>query len=213
MTDANVTVRRTTADLAPADFDNPVWEIADRIVVSTYWDGAPAPSGRHFEARLLWSVMALYVRFEAEQDEPLVVIDDPDLRSKTMNLWDRDVCEIFIAPQADEPRRYFEFEIAPTGEWLDVAINSTGAERRADWNYRSGMECASRIRPGRISMSIKIPLAALAASPTTGDVWLGNIFRCVGRDPSRGYLAWRPTLTARPNFHVPERFGDFVFVE
>ena len=40
-----------------------------------------------------------------------------------MGLWDRDVCEIFIAPDEHVIERYFEFEAAPTGEWLDVAIH------------------------------------------------------------------------------------------
>ena len=31
-------------------------------------------------------------------------------------------------------------------------------------------------------------------------------------DPTRGYLAWRPTLTKSPNFHVPSKFGNFRFV-
>jgi hypothetical protein len=48
--------------------------------------------------------------------------------------------------------------------------------------------------------------------PKSGDVWLGNLLRCVGRDPDRGYLAWQPTMTEKPNFHVPEKFGEFEFV-
>jgi hypothetical protein len=38
-----------------------------------------------------------------------------------------------------------------------------------------------------------------------------NLCRCVGEDPDRGYLAWRPTHTAEPNFHVPTAFGTIVF--
>jgi alpha-galactosidase len=61
-------------------------------------------------------------------------------------------------------------------------------------------------------MAIKIPWEALGRKPKPGDIWLGNIFRCVGSDPDRGYLAWQPTLTEKPNFHVPEKFGMFSFV-
>jgi hypothetical protein len=35
------------------------------------------------------------------------------------------------------------------------------------------------------------------------------IYRMEGQG-ERQYLAWRPTLTKRPNFHVPERFGHLV---
>ena len=55
------------------------------------------------------------------QYDPLVMSDDPNLASKTLGLWDRDVVEIFIAPDVNEPRRYYEFEAAPNGEWVDLA--------------------------------------------------------------------------------------------
>jgi hypothetical protein len=78
--------------------------------------------------------------------------------------------------------------------------------------YSSGMLSAPRIEEGRVVTAIRIPWAAFGKRPAAGDVWLGNLFRCVGRDPDRGYLAWSPTFTERPNFHVPERFGEFEFV-
>jgi len=42
--------------------------------------------------------------------------------------------------------------------------------------------------------------------------WRVNLFRCVGKDPDRGYLAWQSTRTPKPNFHVPQVFGWLVFV-
>jgi hypothetical protein len=160
---------------------------------------------------MLWSASAIYVRFDANQTEPLVISDKPDLSKKTMKLWDRDVCEIFIAPDTREPRKYLEFEIAPTGEWIDLTIDMTGAERKTDWDFRSGMESAARVGKDRVVMAIKVPWSAFGRKPDRGDIWLGNIFRCVGSDPERGYLAWQPTKTTVPRFHVPEKFGEFEF--
>lgn len=187
------------------------WRTAREIKIEKYWSGKNAPIGRQFKAQLLWSKTALYVRFEANRAEPLVVSDKPDLSKKTLGLWDRDVCEIFLAPDKNEARKYFEFEIAPTGEWVDVAIDVTSGERKSDWDYRSGMESAVKIANDKIVMAIKIEWKAFGAVPKAGDIWLGNIFRCVGKDPDRGYLAWSPTMTKSPNFHVPEKFGRFVF--
>ena len=107
----------------------------------------------------------------------------------------------------------FEFEVAPTGEWIDLAIDYTGPERKTNWDFRSGMTSAARMEKEKVVMAIKIPWTAFGAAPKPGDVWLGNLFRCVGKDPGRGYLAWRPTMTERANFHVPEKFGEFVFVK
>lgn len=204
-------INYTKEDFSISDLSNSQWDCAIAVEVTTYWSGELSPLGRAFAVRLLWSDAALYVRFEAEQNEPPVVNNKPDLSQKTWQLWDRDVCEIFIAPDRNEPRKYFEFEVAPTAEWLDLAIDSTSGERTTDRNYHSGMEAAAKIEEHRVVMGIRIPWKAFGQAPSPGDVWLGNVFRCVGRGPHRGYLAWRPTMTERPNFHVPERFGEFKF--
>ena len=184
----------------------------EAVTIHEYWSGESTPEGRHFSAQFFWSNQALNVRFNAEFREALVVSKEPQLRSKVIGLWERDVCEIFIAPDKNEPRKYFEFEVAPTGEWLDLAIDLTSDERVTDWEYNSGMKAAAKIEDGRVLMAMKIPWEAFGRKPKAGDVWLGNIFRCVGEGETRGYLAWQPTMTEKPNFHVPEAFGEFHFV-
>jgi len=208
----SLNVRRTGSDFPVSDIANEAWLRAGRVVVDRYWSGEKAQEGRRFTARLLWSETALYVRFEAAQAEPLVVSEKPDRTKKVMGLWDRDVVEIFVAPDKSEPRKYFEFEVAPTAEWLDVALDLTSGKRVSDWGYESKMESFARVEQDKVVMAIKIPWAAFERMPKVGDVWLGNLFRCVGKDPGRGYLAWNPTLTKEPAFHVPEKFGELKFV-
>jgi hypothetical protein len=193
------------------ELGNKLWELANEAVISTYWSGEVAPDRRRSKARGLWSNDAVYFRFEASIGEPLVVSDPPNLATKTVGLWERDVCEVFIAPDARVPHKYFEFEIAPNGEWIDLAIEISPDGRKTDIDYRSEMTSAVRVEEDLVLMAIKIPFSSFGRTPKIGDVWLGNLFRCVGKDPGRGYLAWMPTMTAVPNFHVPERFGRFVF--
>ena len=121
MTD-KIQIKYAEGDFSVSEFKNKSWEKAEEISIEKYWSGEAAPVDRHSKAKLLWSRSALYVRFEANQKEPLVVSGKPNLKSKTRGLWDRDVCEIFLAPDKNEPRKYFEFEIAPTGEWIDLGI-------------------------------------------------------------------------------------------
>ena len=206
-----IKIARAQRDFDIADLTREAWRNGNEIIVDKYWNGSASEIRRQFRVRTVWSDIALYVRFEANQSGPLVASDEPILDSKTVHLWDRDVCEIFIASDRDEPNKYFEFEVAPTGEWLDLAIDATSGQRDTDWEYHSGMEVAARIEEHRVIMATKIPWKAFGRKPDAGDVWLGNIFRCVGKDPDRGYLAWQPTLTEKPNFHVPEKFGQFVF--
>lgn len=212
MKEPKASIIRIEKDFSIEDLGNRVWNDAKTIRVKTYWNGAAAPQSRHFSIQLLWSPSALYVRFDASQEEPLIVSEHPDRSKKTMRLWDRDVCEIFLAPDTKQPRKYLEFEVAPTGEWIDLSIDYTGPERKTDWDFKSGMESVAKIEGGKIVMAIKIPWGAFGFTPRAGDVWLGNLFRCVGRGPDRGYLAWSPTMTVKPNFHVPEMFGEFEFV-
>lgn len=209
----SIQVKHIKADFPITDLDNRAWSEASEINVGSYWSSEMAPAGRQFKARLLWSDSALYVRFEAAQAEPLVVGDKPDLSHKTMNLWDRDVCEIFIAPDKASPNRYFEFEVAPTGEWIDVGIEVLPEKRVSDWEYSSGMQPAARIEKGRVITAIRVEWKGIGGRPIPNEIRPGNLFRCVGRDPDRGYLAWRPTRTEQPAFHVPEKFGEFIFVK
>lgn len=200
-------------DFSAQELDNSAWKLANEVLIDKYWSGENAPQDRQFKARILWSHQAIYVRFEANQNEPLIVSEKPNLNSKTRGLWDRDVCEIFLAPNAEEFRKYFEFEIAPTGEWIDLGIYQKPDERITDWDYNSGMKSAARIEKNKIVSAIKVEWKAFGRTPKAGDVWLGNIFRCVGAGETRGYLAWLPTFTKEPGFHVPERFGEFKFTK
>jgi hypothetical protein len=204
-------IKHIDRDFDIADTSNTIWDLAENVPINRYWSGAVAPEGRRATAKILWSDNAFYVRFEANQTEPLVISDAPDTSKKTIGLWDRDVCEIFIAPDLTKPNKYFEFEIAPTGEWVDLGIEVLPTKRNRDDNYNSDMESVSHIDHGKITMIMRIEWKAFGRSPKAGDRWRGNLFRCVGKDPDRGYLAWQPTLTKEPAFHVPDKFGLFEF--
>lgn len=200
-----------TVDLAVEDFSSAEWTKAEPVKIEYYWSGDLAPSLRHAEARLLWSKNALHVRFVCHQNEPLVVTDQPQLEKKTMGLWDRDVCEIFIAPDPNAIERYLEFEAAPTGEWLDVAIEWKPGKRESDWDIDSHMTTAAQVEQDRVTIAMRIPWSQWIPQPQAEDRWRINLFRCVGRDPNRGYLAWQPTKTPEPGFHQPGVFGWLVF--
>jgi cellulose/xylan binding protein with CBM9 domain len=201
----------TPADLAVNDLQNAAWDKALAVKIDHYWSGDAAPAGRHAEARILWSTKALHIRYVCNQAEPLVVSDHPQNKTKTMQLWDRDVCEIFIAPDPHLIEKYLEFEVAPSGEWLDVAIDLTSGQRESDWKFNSHMTAAARVAKDRVTMAMRIPWNHWIHEPQKGERWRVNLFRCVGKDPDRGYLSWQATRTPEPSFHVPKAFGWLVF--
>lgn len=196
------------------DFQNEIWQKSDKIRLKKYWSGSLAENTRHAESRLVWTEKSLFIRFEGNQTEPLVVNSKPKRTEKTIGLWERDVFEIFLAPEFKNPKTYFEFEIAPTGEWLDAKIEILpGGTRQTDFEFNSGMRSAVKVLEDKILAIIKIDWRAFGKEPRAGEIWRGNLFRCIGKGESRGYLAWQPTKTLVPNFHVPEVFGQFEFIK
>jgi hypothetical protein len=193
------------------DFDNEAWQRCRPVTIAHEWSGEPAPIERHAEVRICWSNQALHVRFVGNQHEPLVVSAAPQTDRKTLGLWDRDVCEIYIAPNADEPWRYFEFEAAPTGEWVDLSIVLTAEGRHTDWDFYSGLTVASKVSASQVTVGMRVPWSSSIPKPKVNERWLINLFRCVGPEAPERYLAWRPTKTPEPNFHVPEAFGPLDF--
>jgi hypothetical protein len=102
-------------EVAAGDFGEEAWTRARAAQIARYWSGEDAPAGRRAEARVLWDALGFTVRFDCTQAEPLVVSASPRVEAKTIGLWERDVCEIFITHETREIRRYAEFEVAPTG--------------------------------------------------------------------------------------------------
>lgn len=209
--DTTIVARFAERPVAESDFENEIWPACQPIQIKHYWSGESAPASRHAEARICWSDEALHVRFVGAQREPLVVSADPVTDRKTLGLWDRDVCEIFLAPDPSNSSRYFEFEAAPTGEWVDLGITLAPTGRETDWDFASGFTTAAKVGNDQLFVGMRIPWSEALPKPQAGDVWRVNLFRCVGPEAPERYLAWRPTKTPEPNFHVPEAFGSLHF--
>lgn len=130
-------------------------------------------------------------------------------------LWDRDVVEMFLGDDWTNIRHYREFEIAPTGDWIDLAIDLD--KKSSDHSWRSGWTTAARIdEKNKVwYAAARIPLSSVSEQPVkAGTKWRANLYRIdgLGEDPQRHFLCWQPTcvLNRDPN-HVPENFGTLVF--
>jgi hypothetical protein len=202
-------------ELAAADLDHDAWRQAQPLWLTGDRGGKTVHRSRHAEVRLLWTTSALHVRFACRQEEPLVVNPRPSLKHKCRELPGWDVCELFLAPDPARPRRYCEFEAAPTGEWFDLIVEHTAEGCARDLMWDSQMTCAARQRGQELVIAMKLPFGPMEWTPKAGDCRWGNLFRCVGSEPTRGYLAWRPVGIEAPgtSFHAPSAFGQFLFVD
>lgn len=130
-------------------------------------------------------------------------------------LWDRDVVEMFLGDDWQNIRHYREFEIAPTADWIDLAIDLDHRGQGRGW--RSGWKTTARIdEPAKIwYAACRIPLKSVSeADVKPGTRWRANLYRIDGDgpDPQRRFMCWQPTCVVNrdPN-HVPENFGTLIF--
>jgi hypothetical protein len=133
------------------------------------------------------------------------------------SLWDRDVVELFLGDDWTNIRHYREFEIAPTGDWIDLAIDLDRRGPGPAWS--SGWTTAARIdeRAKTWYAAARIPLRSVSEQAVVaGGRWRANLYRIDGEGPDsvRRFLCWQPTcvINRDPN-HVPEHFGTLTFVK
>jgi alpha-galactosidase len=157
----------------------------------------------------MWNPGTLFVRFDAFY-RSITVFEDSDASGRRDQLWDRDVCEVFLQPPCSAARAYKEIEVAPNGFWIDLEI-SPGEKRDLNSGLRRRVYVDEQKKQWHAVLAL--PMNAIAAGFRMPAVWKVNFFRVEGSAEPRFYSAWRPTNTPEPNFHVPEAFGALVFTE
>lgn len=185
------------------------WQTARPITFSSDWQGQNPDPARETQVRILWSHETFYLRFECHYRE-LYVFEDSDATGRRDHLWDRDVAEVFLQPDPSRERFYKEFEVSPNGKWIDLDIFPGG---RAD--LKSGLRRSVIVNESSRTWTaeLAIPMKSLTAHFDPDAVWRVNFYRVEGRKEPRAYLAWQPTHTPEPNFHVPSRFGSLRFAK
>jgi mono/diheme cytochrome c family protein len=166
------------------------------------------------QVRSFWTDTHLYLLFTCPYKELNLFLPAQNGGPRD-KLWDRDVVEMFLGDDWTNIRHYREFEIAPTGDWIDLAID---LDRESyDQSWRSGWTTAARIDETAHVWyaAARIPLSAVSSSPVKpGTKWRANLYRIEGQGPDarRHFLCWQPTCVVNrdPN-HVPENFGTLVF--
>jgi alpha-galactosidase len=185
------------------------WQRAQPVVFCSDWQGKNPDEQRETEVRVLWSSQTLYLRFECRYRE-LFLFEDSDSNGRRDHLWDRDVAEAFLQPDPERERYYREFEVSPNGMWIDLDIFPGGLA-----DLKSGMKRSVFLdeKGHRWAAEVAIPMSALTRKFDPKAVWRANFYRVEGKKEPRSYLAWRPTGTPEPNFHVPAAFGRLRFAE
>ncbi len=183
------------------------WQRASAVSFCTDWQGKHPDSRRETTVRVLWSDRSLYLRFESRYRE-LFLFDDSDASGRRDHLWDRDVAEAFLQPHPSRERYYREFEVSPNGMWIDLDIFPGGLA-----DLKSGLQRSVFLNQESHTWAaeLAIPFTALTSHFDPAAIWRANFYRIEGTKEPRAYLAWQPTHTPEPNFHVPSAFGTLRF--
>jgi alpha-galactosidase len=185
------------------------WEKASALSYDHDWKGENADPERATEVRLLWTPETLYLRFHCRYKSIFVF---PDARADgwRYELWERDVAETFLQPDASDPLVYREFEVSPNGYWIDLAVSHgkieelhSGLRRRVMMDEKAKTWTAE----------LRIPMKYLTTEFDPKHSWRANFYRIEGEAEARLYFAWSPTFSPKPNFHVPSAFGTLAFHE
>jgi hypothetical protein len=163
-----------------------------------------------------WTTKYLYLAFWCHY-QSLNTYEGEDTGPERWQLWERDVVEAFINPQPERPSHYYEFEVAPNNQWLDLEIDLTRVPFN-DRKWNSGFEHVTRIDPvGHLwTVEIRIPAVSMTNEGIRPNAeWRINFYRCdgPGTDKSRRMLGWSPLPLNLPqkSFHQPASFGVLRF--
>jgi hypothetical protein len=195
-----------------ADPAQPQWSDAPAVTMGLDFLGKPI-GGQPTEVRSRWTGRNLYLLYSAPFDE-LNLKPNPQTATDTVPLWDWDVVEAFLGSDYSHKGHYYEFEVSPQGEWVDLDIDRDSPRLEDGWRWNSGFAVKARVDAAKKIWygEMRIPLKSIdRRPPALGLEMRINFYRCQGADPHRKYVAWQPTHAE--TFHVPEAFGRMRLAE
>ena len=206
--------RYFATDFAPdGDLGKPAWQKTSWIEFDQPKAGKAKGPAALTRVAAIWTDHFVYFAFWCRYDS-LNIFAGEDASKERWELWNRDVVEVFLNPQPERLTHYYEFEVAPNNQWIDLEIEKKNTPfNDASWN--SGFEHATKIDAERHvwTAEMRIPLTALNAKAIkNGDAWRVNFFRAAGPgdDRERIFMAWS-AIPQGQTFHIPSRFGILRF--
>ena len=203
-------------DFAPdGDLSKPIWKQAHWVEFDHDPTGTIENPAIKTRVAAVWSDRYIYFAFSGHY-ESLNIFEGEDVIKERWELWNRDVVEVFLNPEPNRISHYYEFEVAPNNQWIDLEIDKTKTPFN-DPSWNSKFEHATKINEKQHLWltEMRIPLSAIGVDAIhSGDIWRVNFFRAAGHggDDHRVFLAWG-SIPQGGTFHVPNRFGILGFVK
>ncbi len=214
LSDSRIESRRWPEDFVPdGNLDKAAWRHARWAKFDRDMSGQKSFPEAATGVATLWTPANLYVAFRSRYSR-LNIYEDEDAAKERWELWNRDVVEVFVNPQPERVNHYYEFEVAPNNQWIDLEIDKTKTPfNDAGWNsgflHATHVDAASRVW----TCEMRVPVNTMGAEMISpGEEWRINFYRADGSgdDTERRFMCWSPIPEGR-TFHVPTRFGVIRF--
>ena len=115
--------RRSSVEFLPdGDLSKPAWKHANWVEFDNDASGKFHYPEAATRVASLWTKTHIYFAFSCRYDS-LNIYEGEDPKPERWQLWNRDVVEVFLNPQPERVSHYFEFEVAPNNQWIDLEID------------------------------------------------------------------------------------------
>jgi len=215
--DLTITSKFIASDFTPdGDLGKSVWLGAPREKYDLEVRAEKHYRDSETQIASLWTPDYLYLGYRCRY-RVLNDYEGEDITKERFGLWIRDTAEAFINPEPERINHYYEFEVAPNNQWVDLEIDVT-KKYMGNVHWDSNFEHAVKVDAKRHvwTAEMKIPVKSMGAQPLqAGTTWRLNFYRLdgPGDDSKRRFLSWSPLPPGENrSFHQPASFGIIKFV-
>ena len=132
-----------------------------------------------------------------------------------------DSCMEFFYKPSPWDLRYLNFEINPKG-FLNLSIRKIRHEKEPVNEDKKIFDIVSTANEGDWTLKFYIPDSFIEkmypdleklSHGNSSNIARGNFYKCGDETDHPHYASWSEILTEKPDFHLPDFFGRFVFEE
>jgi hypothetical protein len=191
-----------------------VWKKTQRQRMDRDWQSGRRMAESETYVASVWTDQFVYFAFWCKYTV-LNIYEGEATTKERWELWNRDVVEVFLNPNPGRMKHYYEFEVSPNNQWIDLEIDlSKNPFNEASWDSQFEHATRSDTKNHLWTCEMRIPLKSIRVEAIhPGQEWRLNFYRAdgPGDDSRRRFLGWSPNPSNKPTFHQPESFGLIRF--
>jgi hypothetical protein len=203
-----------------ANWEKPIWAAVEAVELTHYMGEKPKFSPVT-HAKLMYDKDHIYGIFQ---------VQDKYVQSKVLEINGNvsgDSCvEFFFSPDTDSPLTYFNLEINAGGIPLlhyvkqprqNYEVIDPQAIKKIEIAHSLPREVYPEITEETVwTIEFKVPLDMLrqygpVTTPAPGVKWKANFYKTGSRTSNPNYFTWNLVENPRPDFHLPQFFGNLIF--